>query len=75
MPPQEDSSGEGGRLNVVLVESGAKQYGMAVDALVSQQDIVIKQLTKDLKGIRGFAGATILGDGSVALVIDIATLI
>ncbi len=63
------------KLNVVVVEFGAKKFGIVVDRLVSQQDIVIKQLTKELKGIKGFAGATILGDGKVALVLDVATLI
>jgi two-component system chemotaxis sensor kinase CheA len=63
------------RLNIVIVEFGSKKFGIVVDKLISQQDIVIKQLTKELKGIRGFAGATILGDGSVALVLDVATLI
>ncbi len=61
--------------SIVIVEYNAKQFGIVVDRLVSQQDIVIKQLTKELKGIRGFSGATILGDGSVALVMDVATLI
>lgn len=63
------------RLNIVVVEYGSQQFGIVVDTLLSQHDIVIKQLTKELKGIRGFAGATILGDGKVALVLDVATLI
>lgn len=63
------------KLNVVVVEFGKNQFGVVVDRLISQQDIVIKQLTKELKGIKGFAGATILGDGRVALVLDVATLI
>jgi len=63
------------RLNLVIVENGAIQFGLAVEQLIGQHDIVIKQLTKELRGIRGFAGATILGDGSVALVLDVATLV
>jgi len=63
------------RLNVVVVEFNEKKFGIAVERLLNQQDIVIKQLTKELKGIRGFAGATILGDGNVALVLDVATLV
>ncbi len=62
------------KLNIVVLEFGSKKFGIVVDRLLTQQDIVIKQLTKELKGIRGFAGATILGDGSVALVLDVATL-
>jgi two-component system chemotaxis sensor kinase CheA len=63
------------QLNIVIAEFGAKQFGIVVDRLQRQQDIVVKQLTKELKGIRGFAGATILGDGNVALVLDVATLV
>lgn len=62
------------RLNIVVVEFGTRQFGVVVEKLLVQQDIVIKQLTKELKGIKGFAGATILGSGSVALVLDVATL-
>ncbi len=71
--PRNDT--DSSRLNVVIVEFGMKQFGIVVEKLLMQQDIVIKQMTKELKGIRGFAGATILGDGSVALVLDVATLI
>ena len=46
-----------------------------VDELVGQQDIVIKALGKSLKSVRGFAGATELGDQRVALVLDVAALI
>jgi len=73
--PRNDKNTNNVRLNIVIVEFGAKQYGIVVEKLLMQQDIVIKQLTKELKGVRGFAGATILGDGSVALVLDVATLI
>jgi two-component system chemotaxis sensor kinase CheA len=66
---------KGDKLNVVVIEFGGKRFGIAVDTLRSQQDIVIKQLAKDLKGVKGFAGATIMGDGKVALVLDVATLI
>ncbi|MFH1791454.1 MAG: chemotaxis protein CheA [Candidatus Omnitrophota bacterium] len=62
------------KLKVVIVESGTNRFGVVVDGLLSQQDVVIKQLTREVKGVRGFAGATILGDGSVALVLDLATL-
>lgn len=63
------------RMNVVIVESNTKRFGIVVDKVVKQRDIVIKQLSKEFKGISGFAGATILGDGSVALVLDVATLV
>ncbi|MGB2762503.1 MAG: chemotaxis protein CheA [Minisyncoccales bacterium] len=50
-------------------------FGLVVDKLVSEQDIVIKPLTGILKQNKGFAGITILGDGHPALILDVATLI
>lgn len=50
-------------------------YGLVVDALKSEQDIVIKPLTGILKQNPGFAGITILGDGKPALILDVATLV
>ena len=64
-----------GKINIVVVEYDNRQFGIAVDRLITQQDIVIKQLSRELKGVRGFSGATILGDGSVALVLDVATVL
>ena len=46
-----------------------------MDQLVGQQDIVVKALGKSLSGVRGFAGATELGDQRIALVLDVAALI
>jgi len=60
---------------VLVVEFGGKQFGITVDRLIRQQEIVIRELPGELKGIRGFAGGTILGDGSVALVLDVANLL
>jgi two-component system chemotaxis sensor kinase CheA len=60
---------------VVIARVGARRLGFVVDELVGQQDIVIKPLGKSLKGVRGFAGATELGDQRIALVIDVASLI
>jgi two-component system, chemotaxis family, sensor kinase CheA len=60
---------------VVIAQVGARRLGFVVDELVGQQDIVIKALGKSLRGVRGFAGATELGDQRIALVIDVAGLI
>jgi two-component system chemotaxis sensor kinase CheA len=60
---------------VVVTALGAKRLGFVVDELQGQQDIVIKPLGKSLSGVRGFAGATDLGDQHVALVLDAATLL
>jgi two-component system chemotaxis sensor kinase CheA len=63
------------RAFVVIAQVGNRRLGFVVDELVGQQDIVIKALGKSLKSVRGFAGATELGDQRVALVIDVAALI
>ena len=60
---------------VVIAQVGERRLGIVVDELVGQQDIVIKSLGKSLAGVRGFAGATELGDQRVALVLDVAALI
>jgi two-component system chemotaxis sensor kinase CheA len=60
---------------VVIAAVANRRLGFVVDKLVGQQDIVIKALGKSLKMVRGFAGATELGDQRVGLVLDIAALI
>ena len=60
---------------VVIAAVGNRRLGFVVDKLVGQQDIVIKALGKSLRAVRGFAGATELGDQRVALVLDAAALI
>ena len=63
-------------LIVVVVEKMGNNIGLVVDELIGQQEVIIKTLdSKMLKNTKGFAGATILGDGSVSLILDIATLI
>ncbi|MCQ6963235.1 chemotaxis protein CheA [Methanolobus chelungpuianus] len=63
-------------LIVVVVERMGSNIGFVVDQLLGQQEVIIKTLdNKLLKNTKGFAGATILGDGSVALILDIATMI
>jgi two-component system chemotaxis sensor kinase CheA len=60
---------------VVIAQVASRRLGFVVDELVGQRDIVIKPLGKSLKKVRGFAGATELGDQRVALVLDAAALI
>jgi two-component system chemotaxis sensor kinase CheA len=60
---------------VVIAQVGARRLGLVVDELVGQQDIVIKPLGKSLRMVRGFAGATELGDQRIALVVDVGALI
>ena len=60
---------------VVVVGSGNRKIGFVVDALLGQQEIVIKSLGKILSGIQGVAGATELGNRKTVLVLDVAALI
>ena len=60
---------------VVVVERDEKLFGIMVDALIGQQETVVKPLEGMLKGRKEFAGATILGDGSVALILDVGGLV
>lgn len=60
---------------VVIVEGGGHRAGIVVDELLSQQQVVIKSLEENFQRVEGFSGATILGDGSVSMIIDVAGLI
>jgi two-component system, chemotaxis family, sensor kinase CheA len=64
----------GSDLNIVVVSGGAFQYGLVVEELHDTVEIVVKPLGRHLKGLREYAGATILGDGKVALILDVAGL-
>lgn len=71
----DDDRADRGDLEVVVVHSGAARVGVVVDGLTGQQDIVIKQLPAYLGAVLGIAGATVLGNGSVALIVDVAALV
>ncbi|HEY9202225.1 MAG TPA: chemotaxis protein CheA [Gammaproteobacteria bacterium] len=60
---------------LVVVEAESKKIAIFVDELQAQQQVVIKSLETNFKKVQGLSGATILGDGTVALIIDIAGLI
>ncbi|EAX48643.1 CheA signal transduction histidine kinases [Thermosinus carboxydivorans Nor1] len=61
-------------LFVVIIHMGEQRAGVVVDTLIGQQEIVIKSLGKLLAGIKVIAGATILGNGQVALILDVGSL-
>ena len=61
-------------LNVVIVQKGEQKIGLVVEELIGQQEIVISSLGKLLSGLPGIVGASILGDGTVSLILDIETL-
>jgi two-component system chemotaxis sensor kinase CheA len=72
-----DRADEGGNMKwfVVVTRSGEKTVGLLVDALVRQQEIVIKSIGDRLKETPGIAGATEIGEGEIVLVVDAGTLI
>lgn len=65
----------GDTLSVIVVESQGEKAGFVVDDIIGQQEIVIKSLSDILGDIRGISGATVLGNGEVALILDHNSLI
>tara|TARA_R110000868_G_scaffold342292_4_gene603109 strand:+ start:1518 stop:3398 length:1881 start_codon:yes stop_codon:yes gene_type:complete len=59
---------------IILIESSKKRFGLKVDNLLGQQQVVIKSLERNYKRVPGAAGATIMGDGQVALILDVESL-
>ena len=70
-PEAKDSAA---RSLVVVVEAGRRKIGLVVDELLGQQQVVVKSLERHLRKVDGLMGATILGDGCVAPILDVASL-
>lgn len=60
---------------LLVVESGENKYGIFIDDLLFQQQVVIKNIEQNYQHVNGVAGATVLGDGSVAMILDVSFLI
>lgn len=60
---------------IIIVKMGNKKYGVVVDKLLGQDDIVIKSLGSLMNDVKEFSGGAILGDGRIALILDVASLI
>ncbi len=71
----ESSKAQDENLTVVIVTKGDKLAGFVVDNLIGQQEIVIKSIGKYINNSKMISGATILGDGEVALILDVNTLV
>lgn len=69
------NSAEEDDIFVVVVHVGDHKIGIVVDNLIGQQEIVIKTLGKLLSGLKMLAGATVLGDGHVAMILDVSALV
>ena len=61
-------------LNIAVVSSGFMKYGLVVDALFDSEEIVVHPLGRHFKHTKGYAGATVMGDGKVALILDVMEL-
>ncbi len=66
-----DRQGSGQADNIVVLQADGRQFGLVVDDINDTEEIVVKPLGKQLKGLSAFAGATIMGDGQVALILDV----
>ena len=61
-------------VNIVVLQADERQFGLVVDTVQDTQEIVVKPLQKPLKGLAVYSGATIMGDGKVALILDVLGL-
>lgn len=71
----EDAKEDAEELTVVIVKKGDKLAGLVVDNLIGQLEIVIKSIGKYINNSKMISGATILGDGEIALILDVNTLV
>ena len=60
--------------NIVVVQADDRQFGLLVDSINDTEEIVVKPLGRELKGLNVYAGATIMGDGRIALILDVMGL-
>jgi two-component system, chemotaxis family, sensor kinase CheA len=69
-----DSDASPHDVNIVVLQADERQFGLLVDDIFDTEEIVVKPLGRELKGLNVYAGATIMGDGKVALILDVAGL-
>jgi two-component system chemotaxis sensor kinase CheA len=72
--PERGEQAAAENVNIVVLQADERQFGLVVDAIHDTQEIVVKPLQKQLKAIHAFSGATIMGDGRVALILDVMGL-
>jgi len=63
-----------GNVNIVVLQAEGQPFGLVVDDILDTEEIVVKPLGKQLKGISAYSGATIMGDGRIALILDVLGL-
>ena len=74
-PHLQDVPADGDAIDAVILQAGEKTMGLRVDEFLGSQDIVIKSLSENFVQIRGLSGASILGDGTVCLMLDVVKVI
>ena len=68
--------GPGGEIRtLVIAETGDRKVALEIDSVIGQQEVAIKSLGDFIKYARGFSGVTILGDGSISLIVDVQALL
>ncbi|HTW57770.1 MAG TPA: chemotaxis protein CheW [Terriglobales bacterium] len=70
----ETGGGGDGAVNIVVLQADKRQFGLIVDRIIDSEEIVVKPLRKQLKTVKTFAGSSIMGDGRVALILDVVGL-
>ncbi len=70
-----DLHGRSDPLRILVLKHGASRFGLVVDAVVNTEEIVVKPLPRFLKKIQSFSGVSILGNGTVALILDVAGIV
>ncbi|HMG52760.1 MAG TPA: chemotaxis protein CheW, partial [Kofleriaceae bacterium] len=74
LPSEDDAERDRPEVNIVVLQAEDRRFGLVVEAVHDTEEIVVKPLGKHLKGIPVFAGATIMGDGRVSLILDVLGL-
>jgi two-component system chemotaxis sensor kinase CheA len=74
LPPRAAAGDADPVLSIIVLQADERRFGLVVDGVSDTQEIVVKPLGLELKGIPVFAGATIMGDGKVALILDVLGL-
>ncbi|MCE9607632.1 MAG: chemotaxis protein CheW [Planctomycetia bacterium] len=69
-----DCAANEGAVNIVVLRANDRQFGLVVDKVNDTEEIVVKPLSRQLKGLSEYSGATIMGDGTVALILDVMGL-
>jgi two-component system chemotaxis sensor kinase CheA len=73
--PKASTDGEDDETTLVIVGEAGQEIGLAVDQVLGEEDVVIKSMAENYRNVAGIAGASILGDGRVSLILDTSALI